>query len=532
MEKPVKIRLHVLSPIHIGCDDVYEPTSFVIDKKRKKLIEFDRMEFVKKLGTGSKRKLSEIADMGTLSSIVEMYRFVFNNSGEIQGREVDISADIGEKYIAVKDMPLNEHKIKQELNNFLLLRTAYLPHDSAPYIPGSSLKGAIRTAHVSTLASRRKKPIEKFWESSRQLAEQDLSNPSFIYRQIGKKRLSNLLEKGLLGIHNSPEPFSDDPFRKVKVSDLIPVGEVKTKIVFAVNKSKSNPVRETRAGGGGLCQMLEVIQPGAIFEGAITSNISELLTNVHAFYLKNRDAEYMKASWMAEKPAVASTENLFFIRLGRHSGAEAVTIEGNRYIKVMQKKGDPDIYLDHATTVWLASDKPRPQTTKSLLPFGWAVIEVLPFDVKAGMYSARKVTIPDTTSDIERKTAETLDSGLKPAGMTEEDSCAFFKSSNVVVEEDNSLSIRLQAVKNQQTFVEFVKGIKMDEIEALKSLSFKDTGISVGVAGELEAADASADIKKIIAQKILEITTPNKKWDEKKHARYKKLCAMAGLSYT
>jgi len=49
MEKPLRIRLHVLSPIHIGCDDIFEPTSFVIDENRNKLVEFDPADFIKHL---------------------------------------------------------------------------------------------------------------------------------------------------------------------------------------------------------------------------------------------------------------------------------------------------------------------------------------------------------------------------------------------------------------------------------------------------------------------------------------------------
>jgi len=32
---PYKVRLHIISPVHIGCDDVYEPTGFVVDKAAK-----------------------------------------------------------------------------------------------------------------------------------------------------------------------------------------------------------------------------------------------------------------------------------------------------------------------------------------------------------------------------------------------------------------------------------------------------------------------------------------------------------------
>ncbi|MDW7998100.1 MAG: hypothetical protein RMI30_01400, partial [Thermodesulfovibrio sp.] len=70
-------------------------------------------------------------------------------------------------------------------------------------------------------------------------------------------------------------------------------------------------------------------------------------------------------------------KDAFLIRIGRHSGAEAVTIEGNRHIKIMQGRDRPPLYLDRATTFWLASDSPKPKTNNGLLPFGWAVIELV-----------------------------------------------------------------------------------------------------------------------------------------------------------
>lgn len=65
------------------------------------------------------------------------------------------------------------------------------------------------------------------------------------------------------------------------------------------------------------------------------------------------------------------------LRIGRHSGAEAVTIEGNRHIKIMRGKGQQPKYLDHTTTIWLASETSKPNTNNGLLPFGWAVMEVV-----------------------------------------------------------------------------------------------------------------------------------------------------------
>ncbi len=83
-------------------------------------------------------------------------------------------------------------------------------------------------------------------------------------------------------------------------------------------------------------------------------------------------------------------KSCFLVRLGRHSGAEAVTIEGNRNIKIMQGQGRPSKNMPSSTTLWFASESARPTSGNGLTPFGWAVLEVLPFDTKEGIYSASK----------------------------------------------------------------------------------------------------------------------------------------------
>ena len=65
------------------------------------------------------------------------------------------------------------------------------------------------------------------------------------------------------------------------------------------------------------------------------------------------------------------------VRIGRHSGAECVTVEGHRDIKIMQGPGVRAKSLDHATTVWLAADTDNPSNTMHLRPFGWAELLIL-----------------------------------------------------------------------------------------------------------------------------------------------------------
>lgn len=402
MNKPIKVRLHVLSPVHIGCDDVYEPTSFVIDEQKNKLIEFDPMEFVKSLKPQEAAEFSKTAAGDNLLAIFKMIKRFYKPA--VKGREVGITTHLVSHY--KKILSLSAFDKKAVINQFTMNKTAYNPHTNQPYIPGSSLKGALRTAYLTSLAVDTE--TEKFWVECGLLSNQDLENPSLTYNQIGRKRIVKELEKKLL-----KGDFDTDPFRMVKVSDLLPVENVKTKIVYAINKKKKKSDKESLADKGGAYQIFETIQAGEIFEGIINIDTPEkisgiqnpidtklLLSSAHKFYADNLKQEmtplnealglkHIAGITANDKFKDSFTKTAFLIRLGRHSGAEAVTIEGNRNIKIMQG-GDKKIYLDHATTFWLASDTPRPNNNNGLLPFGWAVLEIVEFDIRKGIYPDRK----------------------------------------------------------------------------------------------------------------------------------------------
>ncbi|MBE0426425.1 MAG: type III-A CRISPR-associated RAMP protein Csm5 [Nitrospirae bacterium] len=379
MDKPLKIRLHVLSPIHIGCDDVYEPTSFVIDTDKKKLVSFDPLAFIRTLTDRERQELTAIAQKGTLPSIIEIYRFIFNKRSSIKGNEISISQGIIDRYISVKSLALNDRNIKQELNNFIIPRTAYHPYNNTPYIPGSSLKGSVRTGFLSMLAlgGGTYKGLDYILAGNK-------PNNSITNRRNARELELQLLEGS----------FAEDPFRMLKVSDLLPHTNVRTRVLYAINRRKLDGSKQTR----GIPQIFEIIEAGSSFEGVInlqsppssagikkpidSLGIRAFFRAVHKHYARNYGVESKIAEQLHFKmPRPLKShgdmkETAFLIRVGKHSGAESVTIEGNRQILVRGPRGSKEI-KDHATTIWLASEQAKPENNNGLFPFGWAVMEVL-----------------------------------------------------------------------------------------------------------------------------------------------------------
>ncbi|SPD72999.1 hypothetical protein PITCH_A1640009 [uncultured Desulfobacterium sp.] len=348
--------LKTLSPIHIGCDEVYEPMGFVVDENKNELTAFDPISLISQMNDSDKKRFSEICSRGSVESILEIYKFLKRRPAS--GKEVQLCSGFVEHYNKTLSIPANDkRKIQQELNNFAISRTSFLSAYDRPYIPGSSLKGSLRTAYLNGLAAKTKVHL----------------------RDKADKQASKGLEATLLNYEKSK--IETDPFRLIKVSDFTPVGAVQTKILYAVNIKKKSG-NEAK----GPFQVLETILPGNVFMGNIVVDeplsawvinkpikLDGLLESSRTFYSREHKREQREL-----KNAGISSGNAFFgkdsipIRIGRHSGAESVTIEGHRDIKIMGGKGKGSSFKDHATTLWLASEQSKPQTVTNCKPFGWA----------------------------------------------------------------------------------------------------------------------------------------------------------------
>ena len=350
-----KCYIKTLSPVHIGCDEVYEPTGFVMNESDRQIVVFNPVDFIGELSSEDRGRFTSICSKGTVSSILEIYKFLRNRS--VSGRKVNVCRGFVDHYKKTLSMNLNnEKKIQQELNSFAIPRTSFSPSDQRPYIPGSSVKGSLRTAYTNLMEQKKK-----------------LSNSEQKFNR------GQDLEKELMDYSR----VDDDPFRLVKVSDFMPVGDARTKIVYGVNVKKKISDKTPRGGAF----FFEVIEPGACFEGSISVeqpatgagirepiDLQALLAGAFAFYSAENKRESKELAVVGITSSVKNNTDETLIRCGRHSGAESVTVDGHRSIRIMGKKGDRPKYSDKATTFWLTSDVKKADNNKSLKPFGWASI--------------------------------------------------------------------------------------------------------------------------------------------------------------
>lgn len=432
MNRTLDLYLYILSPVHIGCDEVYEPTTFTVDEQRRKLISFDPMDFITSLTPEERERFTKLCMEGSVSSLIGIYKFMTGR--KIKGEEIEVAADFISHYGAVKRLPMgDEKKINQELNRFAIARTAFNPHSNMPYIPGSSLKGALRTAYLSALA--KKEGIRNVWEGKIKGVGKERDDK--IYSFIKSHHVAQELERNLL-----KGSFDTDPFRMVKVSDFLPFGNVKTKIAYAVNRKK----KEARFEARGIAQILEVLQPGAVFKGTINiqqpherAKIEEpvsfesLWSSLGSFYrplleaetkvLADIGADGKAAMAIQEKFPAGLGEKAMLVRCGRHSGAESVTIEGNRYIRIMQAQKKPPKFASAATTLWLAAESRRPSSNRDLFPFGWAILSTEPIEysgeIKAEKREGEKFQTEVKTQHVQMTHVERFISEIRKINPTD-----------------------------------------------------------------------------------------------------------------
>jgi CRISPR-associated protein Csm5 len=361
--KRYKVRLHTLSPVHIGAGEFYDPTQFIIDSENKMYV-FDKNSFIANL---SEQKLAELSKLSLDSrNPIPVIRFFRDNfdKNRVKHRVLRASNDLKDGY---ENLCKTSSLRAEVFNQFELKRTIYNPMDAQPYIPGSSLKGAIKTFVMSVINANEEGEQKSNFRDTRDM------------------------ENTVLG-----GSFSKDPFRFVKISDLRPVveenaSESLTEIVYAVMVPK-NIKKEER---GELTVALEVIKTGGIFEGIISLdnqgdlpektarwsvNMNKILgcsSKYYASKIKSENellAKLQASGLRIDEKFLPLFKTSFLVRLGHHSSAEFMTIDGHKNIKISPPGVKPR-FEKSATTIWLASKLKKPDSRRGMHPFGWALVE-------------------------------------------------------------------------------------------------------------------------------------------------------------
>jgi len=361
-----RLKLTALSPIHIGSGEVYEPTNFVIDANL--LYEFRDEDFFMALTPIEKQKFMKIIEDNASDSFVRIHKFVKEHkevAKSVAHIKVVVSDGLQKEYNKavgkIRQFEGKQGNYSRVFNKFEIQRVQRKQiktkdgYANIGYIAGSSLKGAISTAYQE-----------------------------YIYKQKGEKILKEKFQ-------SVGREINKNIFKEFKVSDSITT-KIGTTIGFALNKERfeydfNNPQNNLK-----LSTYIEVINTNSEFIVDInygSLDIKEILESCNAHYMplfksllsNETDGkeefvnEYLTNDFYDTYRHFQLKENQYLIRVGKHSGARAVTIEGMRKIKslISSKPYRTEIREDETTT-WLFGD--NPSSNSGLLPFGWVLCEI------------------------------------------------------------------------------------------------------------------------------------------------------------
>ncbi len=369
--------ISTLSPIHIGCGQDYDPTCYIMDGEMCYI--FDPIDALQS-DEDRQELLNIIEHIQNGEDVRQVQRFFHTRRDRLMPgyrRRVFTGPGIQKFY----DEKIGAMGSKNRLH---IERMTSLMVEDRPSVPGSSLKGAIRTALLDTLHGG--KPLANPREAEEGKSWKELAP------------LGSTLAQAL------PSDFSLDPMRLLRFSDITPLQDGESgEVCFAVNRKKNGAV------GRGPYQILECLSPMSLerLQGSYSFldphqarakadklpaeslwwGRVELAERCNRFYREqlHRELEQMasvlSADWVTTVAAslaggglrrLLESNQAFLLRIGRHSGAEAVTLNGARRIRIKKKEGHH--WMDQPTTIWLAANRDTRQEY-DLMPFGWVLVE-------------------------------------------------------------------------------------------------------------------------------------------------------------
>jgi CRISPR-associated protein Csm5 len=376
--KTINLTAFLASPVHIGTGEMLDPFSFVI--KEGKMYVFETATYMSRLSEDKFKIITKILKNPSFSTTIEARKFINDNF------DLDLMKDIILEEIDVRKSSflesynknltqLSSKDFNNKAMNQLEIEKIY-SSGGLPIIPGSSIKGSIRTAIVNQL-------IE--------------DNSIFV-----KKDYKRLMQDMDLA-------FTKDIFKILKISDFIKPENVGKMIGYFLNYPKDS--LEKNIDSKGIDVAAEVLMPFQQFKGMLTKGFikehkykeqvenildtkSNLFKCLNRHYMEsfkkdfnnfkntNPTSQFVK---VIEKQKILENlgENKFaVIRVGKHSGAEGVTIK-ERSITIRGSKKRETIYnAKEAGTVWYFSQKNSNalkeispiERIKQLYPMGWVIL--------------------------------------------------------------------------------------------------------------------------------------------------------------
>ncbi|MBF0412091.1 MAG: type III-A CRISPR-associated RAMP protein Csm5 [Desulfamplus sp.] len=339
--KQYEVSFHILTPVHVGSGDEIDPFSYIIRDGHLHIINL--IDWI--ADYPEKEELLSLMEKDSFSAI---RTFIAKNYTTGSYDKVSIPVDSSKLFEDYE----KAIKLQNAANQVLVNSMTRNEIDGYAYIPGSSIKGAIRTA----IANR-------------------------FVKQAGVKSADGQRRNWETKIFGQ---IKDDPLRYLRLSD-ISLKEHGTCIVeakeYTNNKDKSLTPKGSKECAVSLCRNLEPIkyntrltlEPENIMQLKIFNtkiDVNFLIESLNSFYVPKYIEEYktfykdvseeVEDAIAPASLAVACLKpNEALIRVGQHSHVECMTLDNVRSPRVPRGK-------NWGTTRTLAN---------GIYPFGWCKLE-------------------------------------------------------------------------------------------------------------------------------------------------------------
>lgn len=389
-------RVTPLAPVHMGVGETFNPMNYVVHNDV--LFGFDEAQLLSVLGD----QLQNLDRGDAAQQILGLQRQIFAERERLASH-AEFTVPVTPHYSQLYNEKIGREAQREAdgrniLNALQIEKTACESFSHQPFIPGSGIKGAIRTAILDGLNAGRQNVPSNVFGIHGDKEEEKRANRMLVRK--GKE-----LESQLLGyVKEGKVSVTEDPMKRLKISDARSSGKVLTDI----RVTRSVPLRPKADGmpnakGKGITTWLQVISPfqwqaftldvrlvpaddgrtPRTFEALakccndyywplFTAEIQRNLENA-TFMQQGRQPE-----WVIELSRVLSGElgdalkagKAFLLNVGKHGGALVKTLNGSRAIKIMKAPR--------------RSFRPQPEEerllaqqenqSQGLVPFGWVLV--------------------------------------------------------------------------------------------------------------------------------------------------------------
>ncbi|MGA2782864.1 MAG: type III-A CRISPR-associated RAMP protein Csm5 [Smithella sp.] len=317
-----KLSCEILSPIHIGAGHELSPLDYIIKDSVLHKISFEK--FVLSMDDNQRAMFEKLIEKGNLVDIRKYVSDHFKGDTDML-YSVKVSPQVGKLYST---------KLEDIQNQLIINPFIRTQGEVAPLIPGSSLKGAIRTAVVSEQAKRDRPPKP--------------TTPREEYEFEARVLLN--------------KDAKDDPFRAIKVRDvLMQNAQFVVREIKNMSRAKQGRVLKANSiqmicevSGSRMTGQPIAFETGFLIDDALISthflskalSVNEIIHACKVFYRDKMEKEHKKFYADTEAQVISRQildmpldDNSFFLRVGRFSGVESVTIDEYRNPRPPQGKG-------------------------------------------------------------------------------------------------------------------------------------------------------------------------------------------------